>query len=81
MDRKEVTPAFIKAAEHSEQRHQVIESFRGIRGACEDLEVLVEWEGLPNRGDWTWEPLSQLFGDLPARLEDFLHRSVSRLLK
>ena len=46
-----------------------------------ELQVNVEWEGLPDKEDWTSEPLSQICSDLPGRVEDFLNTSGSRELK
>ena len=43
--------------------------------------MLVEWEGLPDTVDLTWEPFEQVLEDLPGLLEDFLHTSGKWELK
>ena len=43
--------------------------------------VKVQYEGLPDDADYTWEPLRNLTEDLPGMLEDFLHTSGDRKLK
>ena len=81
MDGKEVLPALLKAAEHSEISYQIVERLNGIRAINGVLQIHVEWEGLPDRDDWTWEPLQQVYEDVPGMLEDFLSTKSSRPLK
>jgi len=81
MDGKEVSPSLRKTAEHSEMSYQILQELRNIREVDGELQVEVEWEGLPDRDDWTWEPLQQIFEDVPGRLEDFLNTTGARVLK
>jgi len=81
MDGKEVCPSLRKTAEHSEMSYQILQELRNIREVDGELQVEVEWEGLPDRDDWTWEPLQQIFEDVPGRLEDFLNTTGARVLK
>ena len=81
MDGRNVSPALLKLAEHSEACYQIAEDIRGIREVGGELQVCVEWAGLPDRSDWTWEPLTQVFEDMPGRLQDFLHTAGDRALK
>lgn len=34
--------------------------------------LLVEWSGLPHVVDNTWEPLSQIFQDVPGVVQDYM---------
>lgn len=81
MDGKEVLPTLLKVAEHSERSYQIADCIRDIREVDGQLQVEVEWEGLPDEKDRTWEPLLQVFEDLPGRLEDFLNTAGARFLK
>ncbi len=45
------------------------------------MEVQVEWEGLPDTIDRTWELLYQVREDIPGMFEDFFHTSGERALK
>ena len=31
----------------------------------------MQWHGLPDEADWTWEPVVQLHKDVPALVMDF----------
>ena len=81
MDGKEVSTELIQAAEHSELSYQMVQCLQGIRDVDGELQICVEWEGLPDERDWTWEPLSQMAEDVPGMMEDFLSTSGSRSLK
>lgn len=81
MDGKEVDSAIIEAARTVGAHYETAERIRDIRLHQQGLEVLVEWQGLPDEEDHTWEPLKQIFEDLPGLLEDFLHTSGKRDLK
>lgn len=52
-----------------------------IRNAEERMRINVEWDGLPARKDWTWEPIEQVREDLPGMLEDYLAAEGHRVLK
>lgn len=81
MDGKQVHPKLLQAAEHYESRYETAEALKGIRDRDGNIEVLVEWSGLPDESDFTWEPIARIFEDLPGMLEDFLHSSGQRGLK
>ena len=81
MDGQPVTPELLSAAQASEATVEIAHALHGIREVRGDLQILVEWEGLPDDVDQTWEPLAQIFEDLPGLLEDFLHSGGDRKLK
>lgn len=72
LDGKELDSILLRCAEHSETAYQDARALRGIR-ENDGIEMLVEWQGLPDEMDLTWEPLQQVYEDLPGFLEDFLH--------
>lgn len=81
MDGKEVNPQLVQAAEHTETSYQDARALRGIRRAEELIEICVEWEGLPDVVDLTWEPLKTAQEDLPRMLGEFLKSTGDRKLK
>lgn len=81
MDGQPVSPSLLSAAHASESTIEIAHALHSIREEHGSLEVLVEWEGLPDDVDRTWEPVSQIHEDLPGILEDFLHSQDQRQLK
>ncbi len=81
MEGKEVAPGLLRAAEHTEATYQTARKLCGIRKNKGEVEVQVEWEGLPDTSDRTWEPLEQIMADIPGVLEEFLHTAGDRNLK
>ena len=81
MDGKPVDEALLRAAEHSETTYQKALALCGITEARDGIRVMVEWEGLLDLVDRTWEPLTQVLEDLPRVLEDFLCTEGNRDIK
>ena len=80
-DGTEVSPRLLEAADASERRYETAEAIRDIRDGEGGLMLQLEWSGLPDEADRTWEPLHQVHEDLPGLLEDFLLSSGKRALK
>lgn len=70
-DGQELSPSLVAYAEHTETVYQDVKRLMGIRKMDGLLEVLIEWEGLPDVVDQTWEPLVQIIEDVPDRLRNF----------
>lgn len=81
LDGKDVDPILLRFAEQSETTYQDASALKDIREEKEGLQLLVEWEGLPDVFDLTWEPIEQFLEDLLGLLEDFLHTAAKRELK
>ena len=81
MDGKPVEENLLKAAAHTEAVYQDVHELRGIRRINGQTEIQIEWDGLPDHEDRTWEPLLQVHDDVPHMLHDFLHSSGQRALK
>ena len=81
MDGKEIRPELLRAAEHTESMYQDENSLTDIRDTTGDLEIEIEWEGLPDEIDRTWDPFHQVFEDLPTLLSNFLRTGGKRNLK
>ena len=81
LDGAKVDSRLLASAEHSTMVYQVALAIRAIRERDGEIELNVEWDGLPDSVDMTWEPLERLHEDLPGMVEDFLHSSGQRALK
>lgn len=82
LDGKDVDPKIVKYAAHSEITSiQTIETIHDIKQSDGGFFVLIEWQGLPDTSEFTWEPLQQVFEDAPGIFEDFLHTSHHREFK
>lgn len=76
MDGKPATKKLVQAAAHSTARYQVIKEICGIREEGNELAIQIEWDGLPDTADRTWEPLFQVNEDVPTMLEEFLRNDI-----
>ena len=81
MEGKTVSSELIKAAEHLDSSYQVVASILGISKNGNDLHLQLEWEGLPDEIDWTWEPIDQAYEDVPTLLLEFLPTPMQTKLK
>lgn len=61
--------------------YQVIERIRDITEEGGDLSIRIEWDGLPDMADWTWEPFKQVVEDGAALVEEYLMTTEKRALK
>ena len=72
MDGKDVNPKLLEAKRHLEYTYQIITSIKSVRQNGRTFDFQVEWAGLPEEPDHTWEPGENLAVDVPEMLEDFL---------
>ena len=78
---KEVSEVLRQQLEHIESKYEVIDKFLDISESKEGIFVQTQWLGQPDKVDWTWQPLPELFEDVPEKLEDFLSKSKKRIAK
>ena len=81
MDGKKLDERLLKAATHSEAVYQDARNLCCIRERMGQLEILIEWDGLPDSEDRTWEPLHKVHEDIPEMLNDFLAGPGQKKLK
>lgn len=81
MDGQDVHSELLKVADHSEANYQIIQALRDIREVDGELQIYIEWKGLPDEVDWNWEGLLRVREDVSGRLNDFLQTSGARDLK
>lgn len=77
----DISPRLLKAFNALDALYQIYLDLGGIRESHGQVEVLVEWEGLPGDTDHTWEPLPTVRKVLADLLEDYLHIGDQRTLK
>lgn len=42
------------------------------------LFLQVQWEGLPDKRDWTWQPIAELYSDVPDIVQSYLANCKSK---
>ena len=76
----EVTENDLDILRHVDTHFEKVKTLKDIQEG-EGLFILVESCGLPDASDYTWEPLAQLFSDMPGLVQDFLCTAGKRKLK
>lgn len=76
LDGSIVSKKLMEHVEHTEANYEIIEKLLDIREASDGIFVQVQWAGLPEKCDWTWNSIEQLHEDVPEKLEYLL--SVTR---
>ena len=71
---KTVTKEMMDLAERTESRYEVVEKIVDVGEAPDGLFFRVQWEGLPDKRDWTWQPVSELYADIPDIVLSFLKK-------
>jgi len=59
-------------AERTESHYEIIEKILDIGAAPDGLFFQVQWEGLPDKRDFTWCPIDELYEDIPEMVKEFL---------
>lgn len=77
----EVNEKLLSYAQFAEENYQVVKAIRNIGQNQDGTFLQIEWEGLPDTEDFTWEPVRQVKEDVPGLLEDFLHSPGNRVIK
>ena len=81
MEGTEVDPKLVAHAEHTDAVYQDVEKLCDIRKEGSEFQVLMQWTGLPDEQDYTWEPPNQVLQDVKEMLKDFLEAPGKRSLK
>lgn len=70
-----VDDAIKQTAMHTELQNEIVHDFKGIRKQATGLEICIEWNGIPDHDNFTWEPLLMINEDVLGVLQDFLMTS------
>ncbi len=54
---------------------EIVDNLLDIGEADDGLHVQVQWEGLPDKVDWTWNAVTQLYEGVPEKLMEFLQKA------
>ncbi len=77
-DGKEVGNELPQYAEHSETTYNIVRTLKDIRICDSGIDVLVEWDGLLDVIDRTWESLSNVCEDVSDMLAAYLRSKGKR---
>ena len=72
LDGKVVSKELMSHAVHTEAHYEDIHRLRELKKNGGEFFVRVEWEGLPDEIDHTWESTKNLNEDVPEMLREFL---------
>lgn len=81
MDGSDVRPRILEAAKQNKMSYQVVAGIQNTRKQYGNIQVLVEWEGLPDLYEQTWEPAVKIAEDVPEVFEEFLSTTGEARLK
>ena len=73
-----VPKEMIDLAERIESRYDIVDKITDVGEAPDGLFLRVQWQGLPDKRDWTWQPASELYADIPDTVTDFLKTFKSK---
>ena len=80
-DGSDIDPDLLRAASHTESSYEIAGRLCEIMKKGDELFVRVQWEGLPDEADHTWESLKKLSEDIPDLLTTFLKSPGNNCLK
>ncbi len=69
---KQIPQDMLDLAERTESRYEVIEKIVDLGQDHDGLFFQVQWEGLPDKRDYTWQPPKELHADVPDLVTSFL---------
>lgn len=59
-------------AEQTDSRYEIVDRIVDVGEAPDGLFFQVQWEGLPDKRDFTWQPIGDMYADIPDVVEAFL---------
>lgn len=69
---QDVPQDVLDLADRTETRYEVAERIVDVGEAPDGRFFEIEWEGLPDKSDWTWVPVAELYEDIPTKVTEFL---------
>jgi len=79
-DSSSVSEELMDLAERSEAKYELVEKIIDIGEDHDGIFLQVQWQGLPDRRDWTWNYLADMHEDMPEVVEEFLDKSKAKNL-
>jgi len=68
--------------EASEAKYEIVDEFISITKSEGIYYVHTKWLGLPDKKDWTYQKLSELYEDMPDRVAEFVlnyrHKTIAK---
>ena len=72
---------FVDHAEHTEAVYDTVEKVQGVREVDKVIWIQVKWEGPEEKKDVTWHTLTDIHGDIPEMVVEFLRKSKSKVAR
>ena len=72
---------FVDHAEHTEAVYDTVEKVQGVREVDKVIWIQVQWEGPEEKKDVTWHTLTDIHGDIPEMVVEFLRKSKSKVAR
>lgn len=75
---KDLPKEILDLAERNSSPYEVIERIVDVGEDSDGLLFHVQWEGLPDKRDWTWKPVVELFVEIAEMPKVFLSERKSK---
>jgi len=69
---KPVPQEMLDLADHTASRYEIVERILDVGEAPDGMFFRVQWDGLPDESDFTWNPIQSMFADVPDMVHEFL---------
>ncbi len=73
LDGTSMSTKLLKQAEHIEAKFEMVDMILDIREADDGIFFQVQWLGKPDKVDWTWQSITEMYEDVPERVQEFLN--------
>lgn len=80
LDGKEVPQEILDLADRSESRYEILERIVGLSENHEGIWFHLQWDGLPDKRDYTWAPAKDIYEDVPEMVLEFLRSTKNKRL-
>lgn len=75
---KEVLQETLDLADRTQSSYEIIDKIIDIQQAPDGIFFQVQWECLPDKRDWTWHSISELYDDVPDIVKQFLNNHTKK---
>lgn len=77
---KPVPEDMLDLAERTESRYDIIEKIVEVAEADDGIFFQVQWKGLPDKRDLNWQPIHELYTDVPDMVTNFIYTYKNKKL-
>ena len=76
-----VPPEVLNLADQSTARYDILSKIVTLAAAPDGLCFQLEWDGLPDKRDYTWSPIATVYENVPELTEAFLRTAPRTAVK